>query len=221
MNDLERRITEMLWRVNNFGTVNDAAIRSNAKAVAAFAAIQTAINALEAKGILRSSAGDAKLSNTAQRRFRRVELDDDLVGIAKTARNIAAENRNFVNKFIISQTNKSDLDKIETARAFAVDLVPVEQLFLDYGNDEDFIQDLIADTDAFEATINAQDESNRDRIGANADIDDILKEALKAVRTLKIIVPNLFKGNPGKLADWTAASHVERPPRRKKETPTT
>jgi len=221
MNDLERRITEMLWRVNNFGTVNVEAIRTNARAVAAFAAIQTAVDQLEAKGILRSSAGDAKLSNSAQRRFRRLEYNETLKSIAKTAREIDAENDDFVNKFILSRTNKSDLDRIETGRAFAVDLVPVKSLFTDLGKEEDFIEDLIAETDAFEATINAQDISNRDRIGANADIDDILSDALKAVRTLKIIVPNLFKGNPGKLADWTAASHVEKPPRRKKETPTT
>lgn len=221
MNDLERSITEMLWRVNNFGTVNVEAIRTNARAVAAFAAIQTAVDQLEAKGILRSSAGDAKLSNSAQRRFRRLEYNETLKSIAKTAREIDAENDDFVNKFILSRTNKSDLDRIETGRAFAVDLVPVKALFTDLGMDEDFIEDLIAEADAFEATINAQDISNRDRIGANADIDDILSDALKAVRTLKIIVPNLFKGNPGKLADWTAASHVEKPPRRKKETPTT
>ncbi|HQU86143.1 MAG TPA: hypothetical protein PKY59_23650 [Pyrinomonadaceae bacterium] len=217
MNDLERRITEMLWRVNNFGTVNNDAVKHNAKALAAFAAIQTAVAQLEAKGILRSSAGDAKLSNSAQRRFRRLEHNETLKSIAKTAREIAAENADFVNKFILSRTNKSDLDRIQTGRAFAVDLVPVKTFFTDLGQDEDFIEDLVEETDAFEATINDQDESNRDRIGANADIDDILNDALKSVRTLKIVVPNLFKGNPGKLADWTAASHVERPPKSKKQ----
>lgn len=218
MNDLERRITEMLWRVNNFGTVNVDAVKDNIKAVAAFAAVQTAVDQLEAKGILRSSAGDAKLSNSAQRRFRRLEYNETLKSIAKTAREIASENDDFVNKFILSRTNKSDLDKIETGRAFAVDLVPVKTLFTDFGHDEDFIEDLIAETDAFEATINDQDISNRDRIGANADIDDILKDALKAVRTLKIIIPNIFKGNPGKLADWASASHVEKAPKAKPTT---
>lgn len=216
MNDLERRITEMLWRVNNFGTVNNDVVRNNAKALAAFTAVQTAVDRLEAKGILRSSAGDAKLSNSAQRRFRRLEYNETLKSIAKTAREIAAENDDFVNKFILPRTNKSDLDRIETGRAFAVDLVPVKSLFTDLGKDEDFIEELIAETEAFAATINDQDVSNRDRIGANADIDDILSDALKAVRLLKIIIPNLFKGNPGKLADWTSAVHVERPPQRKK-----
>jgi hypothetical protein len=33
---------------------------------------------------------------------------------------------------------------------------------------------------------------------------------LKALRTLKLIFPNIFSGNPGKLADLASASHVEK-----------
>lgn len=214
MDDLERRQTEMVWRVGSFGTENSVAIQTNSKAVAAFATIQTMIAQLEAKGIARSSAGETKLSQSIRRKLHRNELYDDLSLISQTAAQIARDNPDFINKYRLPQTNRNDLTWIETARAFAVDLVADKQLFLDYGMPDDFIEDLIADTDDFEAAINEQDDSNRDRIGANADIDEIIDTALRAVRTLKVIIPNLFKGNPGKLADWASASHVEKPAKR-------
>lgn len=213
MDDLERRTTEMLLRVNNFGTENAAAVGVFAKAVAAFAQIQTGISELEAKGVLRSSAGETKLSLTSRRKMMRNELYNDMTLIASNARQIARDNADFVNKFRVPKMDKSDLAWIEAARQFAQDLPAVKEMFLELAMNDDFIEDLIADTDDFEEAIGGQDTSNRQRIGANVDIDDILGTMLKAVRTLKIMMPNIFHGNPGKLAEWAAASHIEKAPK--------
>jgi hypothetical protein len=42
-------------------------------------------------------------------------------------------------------------------------------------------------------------------------------EALKAVGTLRVVVPNIFRNDAGKLSDWAAASRVEKAPKKKKE----
>lgn len=220
MDDLERRQTETLLRVNNFG-VENAAVITLPKAVTAFAAIQAAITELEQIGALRTSSGETKLSSSARRRLMRNELYTDLSAIAKIAAQIERDNPDFVNKFRLPQTNRSDLVWLETARAFAADAAVVKQLFIDYGLPADFVADLNADTDAFEEVINQQDTSGRAGVGANADIDEILGDALKAKRTLDVVVPNIFRNDAGKLAEWTAASHVEKPPKKKKDKPPT
>lgn len=216
MDDLERRQTEALVRVNNFGIQNAAAISAFPKAVAAFAVIQAAITQLEQIGALRTSSHQTKLSSSARRKLMRNELYAEISRIVKIAADIERDEPDFVNKFRLPRANKSDLVWLETARAFAADLTAVKHLFVEYGFLADFIDDLTADADAFEQAINQQDTANRGRVGANADIDEILGDALKAKRTLDVIVPNIFRDDAGKLADWTAASHVEKTPKRNK-----
>jgi hypothetical protein len=211
--DLERRTTEMLLRVNSFGIENAAVIARFAKAVEAFARIQTAVTLLESLGVFRSSSAETKFSQSARRKMWRNELHNDMSPIARTAVQITRENPDFVNKFHLPRADKSDMNWLETARAWTQDLPPVEQLFLDLAHLPDFIADLISDTDAFEQAIRGQDTSNRDRIEANADIDDVVAGALKDVRTLKIMMPNIFHGQPGKLAEWASASHIEKAPK--------
>lgn len=213
MDDLEKRVTEALLRINNFGVENAAAINTFAKAVETFARIQTAVTQLEQRGILRTSSAETKLSQSARRKMMRNELYNDMSLIARTALQISRENPDFINKFRLPEVNRSDLTWLETARAFAQDLPPVQDLFFELAMKPDFIDDLIDDTDAFEQAISGQDASNRDRVEANADIDDIIADALKDVRTLKIMMPNIFHGQPGKLADWASASHIEKAPK--------
>lgn len=72
--------------------------------------------------------------------------------------------------------------------------------------------------DEFEAAINAQDAALRERVAANAMIDDAVDRALTGRRTLLVIVPNIFSGNAGKLADWASASYIEKLPESRKTT---
>lgn len=211
--DLERRTTEMLLRVNSFGSENTAAIAAYAKAVTAFARIQTAVTQLEQRGVFRSSSSETKLSRSAHRKMWRNEVYNDMTPIARTAVQISRENPGFLNRYHLPRTDKSDMNWLETARAWGQNLADDKELFIEYAHPDDFIEDLIADTEAFEQAIGGQDTSNRDRIEANADIDDIIADALKDVRTLKIMIPNIFHGQPGRLADWASASHIEKAPK--------
>lgn len=219
MDDLERTLTETLQRVNLFGIENAAAVANISKAVSNFALIQTAVSELEARGILRSSAIGSVFDASARRALKRHTFSSLLTKIAGTARDIARNDETFVNSFRTPQRNRSDLNWLETGRAFAVDLPAVQSKFTDYGYKETFIDELITETDEFETVINAQDSSKRQRIDSNASIDSIIGDALKALRTLKVIVPNIFSGNPGKLADWASASHVEKKVRKTEITP--
>lgn len=215
MDDIERVTTECLQRMDNFGTENTAAIAVNATAVTAFADIGNYVGQLDATGALRTSAGVTKLTQTGFRRMKRTELKGFLLRMAGIARDKAKNDPTFVNKFKLDADNRNDSILLETARAFHADSAAVKAIFTGYGLPDDFQNTLQTLIDEFDSAINAQDTANRSRVGANATIDDIIDRALTGRRTLLVIVPNIFAGNPGKLADWAAASHIEKLPKAK------
>jgi hypothetical protein len=217
MDDLERRQTEMILRVNNFGAENASAIAGNAIAVQAFGRISDFVAQLAERGETRSTAEQTKLSKSERRALTRNELNTDLTAITRTAGAIEKNNPDFDNVFRLPRFNRNDAALLETARAFHTNasIAANKNLLIGYGLPTDFLEDLQADTDAFEAAISQQDSANRDRIEANSAIDDILDEALKAVGTLRVVIPNIFRNDAGKLADWAAASHVQKAPKKK------
>jgi len=212
MDDLERRTTDMVLSVGSFGTENPDLYRNNALATEKFALVQTFITQLTNKGELRSSAGAMKFSQTARRKMTRGELKKTLEDFAETARDIKKNNADFDNVFIIPRKNLNDPTLLETGRAFLRDATPdaIKALFLGYGEDADFLEALTAQTEAFADAIDDQDAANRARIGANADIDEMLVEVLKAINTLKVIMPKILKDNPGKLAQWLNACQIQK-----------
>lgn len=219
MDDLERVITECLQRIHNFGLENSVVIAANALAAAAFAAIGDYVAELDEKGALRTSAGVTKLTQTGFRRMKRTELKGYLIRISNIARDNQKNNPDFINKFRINHKNLNDILLLETARAFHADSLEVKNDFVAYGLPADFREHLQTLIDEFEEAIGEQDSANRARVGANATIDDIVENALTGRRTLTIIVPNLFADNPGKLADWATASHIEKLPKAKPANP--
>lgn len=214
MDDLERRTTDMVLSVGRFGTENADLYKNNALAVEKFAQVQTFIGQLTEKGEIRSSAGAMKFSQTARRKMTRGELKATLANLAETARDIRKNNSNFDNVFVIPRQNLNDAALLETGRAFHRDATPdaVKNLFLGYGEDENFLEELEAQTEAFADAIGDQDAAKRERIGANASIDEMLVEVLKAIGTLKVIMPKILKNDAGKLADWLNACKIQKAP---------
>jgi hypothetical protein len=221
MDDLERVTNECLQRINTFGLENAAVIITNAKAKAAFAAIGEYVAELDKTGALRTSAGITKLSQTGFRRMKRTQLKGFALKISQAARDNEKNNPAFVNKFHINHKNLNDSVLLETARSFYADSETVEQDFKDYGFPDNFRLILKTLIEEFEQAINEQDSAHRARVGANAAIDDIIDRALSGRRTLLVIVPNLFADNPGKLAEWAAASHIEKLSKGKPKNPPT
>lgn len=219
MDELERVITECLQKINSFGQENQTAISANTKAKAAFAAIADYLAQLDETGALRNSANETKLTQSGFRRMRRSELYSYLLWMSRNARDIAKTDKTFVNKFRVPREGLTDALILETARSFYADSEAASETFVGYGFPETFRTDLDALTDEFDDAINAQDAALRERIASNAEIDDVIDRALSGRRTLLVIVPNLFRNNPAKLADWTAASYIKKLPKSKKTKP--
>jgi hypothetical protein len=72
---------------------------------------------------------------------------------------------------------------------------------------------------AFEATFGATATATAEHVSATAETASKLRQMNISVRILDGIVKNKYANNPGKLASWVSASHVEKAPK-KKDTPT-
>jgi hypothetical protein len=153
MSDLIRRQSEMAVRVDNFRSENPDVFKNSPKAVAAFGLVQNGVPRLQGLGALRVSAAESKFEYTDRRKSYRESLYAKLSGIARTARQIARENPEFINSFKIPRDNRNDTTLLDTARSFAENLTAVKQLFLDFAEEEDFIDDLLAEIADFEQSI--------------------------------------------------------------------
>ena len=71
----------------------------------------------------------------------------------------------------------------------------------------------------FEATFSNIASATAEHVAATADISTKIRQGMIIVRTLDGIVKNKYANNPGKLAAWLSASHVEKAPK-KKDPPT-
>ncbi|MDX6694418.1 MAG: hypothetical protein QOF02_2021 [Blastocatellia bacterium] len=122
-------------------------------------------------------------------------------------------------KFRLPRGNANDQELLAAARACAADAVPLKAMFIEYGLPADFLEDLNDDIEAFEAAVAAQEAGRRERVTATAAIDEVIERGMQIVRRLDAIVRNVLRDQPAKLAAWESARHVERAPKRKKETP--
>ena len=80
-------------------------------------------------------------------------------------------------------------------------------------NDNEFR--LNATCDAFEAAFGQQDSAVGSRIAANVDFNDEMAQMIALKATVGHMVPNFCSGNPGAIAAWRSAAHVESPPKKK------
>jgi|SRR6185503_5278723 len=215
MNDKENRTYQKLVRVREFGNKHaaDFAVESlYAHTLAGLSAVITEIDTLAATEI--SARGHAR-QGTEGRGEARAALRDDLEAIARTARVMEDEFPGISDKFRVPRNN-NDNHLLTAARAFLADATPLKARFIAHELPADFLEDLQADIDAFQAATNDQSTGIGNHVAANAAIDEALSRGIELVRKLDAIVRNKYAHDRGVLAEWTSASHTERAPRRAK-----
>jgi len=116
--------------------------------------------------------------------------------------------------------NGTDEALLNTARSYATNALPLKAQFIAHEMPADFIDDLNEDIAEFEAAIANQGNAVGDHVSASAELEDALDRCDDAVRKEDPIMKNKYADDPGSLAEWISASHIERAPRRKKTPPT-
>lgn len=89
--------------------------------------------------------------------------------------------------------------------------------FISYSLPATFLADLNAEIAAFETAVNAQSSNISDRIEAHAELANAISDGLILKRTLDPLVRNIFASDPGKIAAWASAAHVEKLLRKRKK----
>jgi hypothetical protein len=156
--------------------------------------------------------GQARLG-TETRGETRAKLRDDLDAIFGVARAMGIESQ------FQRPTANNDEALVHAARSFATNALPLKAQFIAHEMPEDFLDELNADTLAFEAAIVAQGNAVGDHVAAGAAIDDAIDRGVEIVRKLDPIMKNKYASSASARAEWTSASHTERAPRRSTTTP--
>ena len=104
-------------------------------------------------------------------------------------------------------------------RSFAEGGSSDESLIESYGAPNKWPQAVTTTADAFEAAFGQQDSAVGSRIAANVDFNDEMAQMIALKATVGHMVPNFCSGNPGAIAAWRSAAHVESPPKKKVPNP--
>lgn len=220
MNDSENRKYQMFARVRIFGTEHAADFAPNSMGTQLFATLSGVIDSLDQHASTKASKTGAAFQGTATRGEARQALREDLEAINRTARVMSGDIPGLNDKFRLPPTDNDQL-LLSAARAFLADATPLKAQFIAHELPADFLEDLQADIEAFEAAVNAQSSGVGQRIAAGAAIEAAIDQGVATVRKLDAIVKNKYSNDPAVLAQWASASHTERAPRRKAAAGTT
>lgn len=215
MKDQQLREAESFARIKEFGAGVAAAFPPASLGGQKFAAIGSVVNDLRAQGSAQSLGHGAAKTSTGAKKAARESLRQQLRAISKTARSMNSISPELGATFRLPKNN-GDGALLNTARAVLEAATPLKAEFLKREMPESFLDDLAATINTFEAADTSKNTNREKRVGATA----FLKQALERGRALKqeldAIVRNKFRNDPAKLAAWKTATHVERPPSRKK-----
>jgi hypothetical protein len=217
MNDADTRRMESFLRVREFGQLQTAQIPRNSFAAELLTRLSNIITDLENQAATQSSGLRAAQQHSTGKASARDEIFLDLRAIARTARGMALTIPGLEDKFRLPR-NLKDQELLSAARSFAADAAPLAAEFIRRGLPADFLEDLNADIATLEQAVTGQIQGTEEHVAATAALDDLIDRGLRTIRELDTVMLNLFATNPATLAQWRGAHHVERAPRRRKQT---
>lgn len=113
-------------------------------------------------------------------------------------------------------TNMSYQDLLATGRAFAAGGAADKALIESYGAPPGWDALVTTACDAFEASMGQQDSAVGSRVAKNAEVNAKMEEFIALKASVGHMVPNFCSGNPGAIAAWNTAAHVEKAPEKSK-----
>jgi len=113
----------------------------------------------------------------------------------------------------------NDEQLLQMAGVYATNALPLKAELIAHELPADFLEDLAADKAAFQSAFAERGNAVGDRIAARQELDDAFAHAVEIVRKLTSLMKVRYANNPGKLAEWAAATHIERAPRRARAKP--
>jgi len=210
MNDTDGLTHQMLVRAREAFAqdVNDFSAGGAARQL--FSDLQAAVIEVEQKAAAFGSGRSEAKHGTTTINEAREALLADLIAIREAAKVMGVED-----KFPYPPRN-NDEQLLQMAGVYATHALPLKAELIAHELPADFLEDLAADKNEFRAASAERMNAVGDHIAARQELSDALGRGVEKVRHLTSFVKIKYANNPGKLAEWMAASHIERPPKRKK-----
>ncbi len=209
MNHNEIIRSDSFVRIDVFGDENAADFPAGSKGATLFALIKTITQNLNQKAADQSSAkGDSRLGffskGTARENVRALMMliSDTVTGGA------AYVVPGLETKFRVP-VNRNDNKLLAVARSFLTDAGLYKDLLIEWGLDADFLEQLTAAVRDFEQSLTTTHAAVGEKVKSTVEIGEEVREGMIIRRQLDVVVRNRYKNNPGKLAAWESARHIE------------
>ena len=212
MNDTDGRTHQMLIRSREAFAQNINDFSQGGAARQLFAELQAMIIEIEQKAAAHGAGRSGARQGTQTLSETREALLADLFSIREAAKVMGVED-NFP-----YPSRNNDEHLLQLADVYATNALPIKTQLIAHELPADFLEDLAADKTAFQSTIVERVNAVGDHIAARRDLDDALGRGVELVRKLTGLMKVKYANHPGKLAEWTAASHIQRAPKRSKTT---
>lgn len=212
MNDTDGRTHQMLVRSREAfsQSINDFSQGGAARQL--FTELQAVIIEVEQKAAAHGAGRSEAKQGTQTLNETREALLADLVAIREAAKVMGVEET-----FPYPPRN-NDEQLLQMAGVYATNALPLKTQLIDHELPADFLEDLAADKAAFQSTSAERGNAVGDHIAARQELDDALGRGVEIVRKLTGLMKVKYANHPGKLAEWNAATHIERAPKRSKTT---
>jgi hypothetical protein len=175
-----------------------------------FALIHAAVPQTATLGAAQVSGTESAHAGVMSKVAGRFHLHNDLHGIADAAHSLVLIGTpGLQGKFLMPRSG-GDAALLNTARAFQTDAAAFSTQFISLGLPATFITQLGTDITDFETAIKTKGAGTGAQAGATGGLENTANKAAIALHVLKTIVPNTYKNDPAKLAEWASASHVEK-----------
>jgi len=210
MNDEDTRVHQMVIRAREFMAqcINDFAEGGVARTK--YANLQTGITKFEQVAAAHGSGVSDARQDTKSVSEARNALEDSLDLIRGIARVMG-----LADKFPRPQKGNDD-SLLQAADIYATHAAPLTAEFIAHEMRADFLTELAADKAALQTALAARANAVGDHISAREELDNARDDCVTTVRDLTPLIKVRYANNPGKLAEWAAASHIERPAKKAK-----
>ncbi len=217
MNDDSRRKWEGFQRMHQFGVDNASDFGAGSPAFVAFTQLGTLVGNVDTSAAEQSGAeGQIGLLVEYKSNVRET-VRDKIQAINRLARSMVYTFPGIDDLFKMPR-NSNDADLPAAGRAFHTNsgTAGYEAAFIARGLPGDFRDTLHDACDDFESAMSNLASKQADRAEATAEITDWILQGMRLRRALDGIVRTVYDNNPGKLAAWLQAAHIEKAPSKPK-----
>lgn len=221
MNRSSANLITTLIAVSDFGAKYTANFPAGSVGEKQFTIIGTLVKDANAFGKDQFAGSNEGHAGVLSKAVAHAHLHDDMLAINHAAHSLGLlGNVGIEGKFRMPHKT-GDRAYIDAGLAFEKEATPYVAQFVEVGMDANFLLHLKDDIAAYEQAIVDKTSGIATEGGATGGLSDAAHKAVIALHILDNVVRNVFKNDPAKLAEWTVARHIQRPPRHNKPPTTT